>query len=86
MKPDSLKQLAESFPTVVHGLRSGKVSPVKAIFHKKLADQDQVRRIYEEVESRDERVELNMYIVGEEAEKDEDPEGAGNEAAEGNAS
>ena len=86
VKPDSLKQLAESFPTVVHGLRSGKVSPVKAIFHKKLADQDQVRRIYEEVESRDERVELNMYIVGEEAEKDEDPEGAGNEAAEGNAS
>jgi succinate dehydrogenase / fumarate reductase, iron-sulfur subunit len=86
VKPDSLKQLAESFPTVVHGLRSGKVSPVKAIFHKKLADQDQVRRIYKEVDARGERVELNMYIVGEEAEKDEDPERAGNEAAEGNAS
>ena len=86
VKPDSLKKLAESFPTVVKGLTSGKVSPVKAIFHKKLADQDQVRRIYEEVESRDERVELNMYIVGEEAEKDEDPEGAGSEASEGNES
>jgi succinate dehydrogenase / fumarate reductase, iron-sulfur subunit len=86
VKPDSLKQLAEAFPTVVHGLRSGKVSPIKAIWHKKLADQDEVRRIYEEVESRDERLELNMYIVGEEAEKDEDPEGAGSEASEGSES
>jgi succinate dehydrogenase iron-sulfur subunit len=83
VKPDSLKQLVEAFPTVVNGLRSGKVSPVKALFHKKLADQDQVRRIYDEVEARDERIELNMYIVGEEAEKDEDPEGAGREASEG---
>src|SRR5215210_2872216 len=86
VKPDSLKQLAESFPTVVNGLRSGKVSPAKAIFHKKLADQDQIKRIYDEVESRDERFELNMYILGEEAEKDEDPEGAGEEAEEGSAS
>jgi succinate dehydrogenase / fumarate reductase, iron-sulfur subunit len=82
VKPDSLKQLAGSFPTVVNGLRSGKVSPVKAIWHKKLPDQSEVRRIYEEVESRGERIELNMYIVGEEAEADEDPEGAGAEAQE----
>jgi succinate dehydrogenase / fumarate reductase iron-sulfur subunit len=82
VKPDSLRQLASSFPTVVNGLRSGKVSPVKAIWHKKLPDQDQVRRIYSEVESRGERIELNMYIVGEEAEADKDPEGAGREAAE----
>ena len=67
VRPSSLKQLAESFPTVVHGLRSGKVSPAKALIHKKLPDQDQVRRIYHEVESRGERIELNLYIVGEEA-------------------
>jgi succinate dehydrogenase / fumarate reductase iron-sulfur subunit len=81
--PGSLKQLAGQFPTVVKGLRSGKVSPLKALWHKKLPDQDQVKRIYHEVESRGERIELNMYIVGEEAEKDEDPEGAREEASEG---
>jgi len=68
IRPDSLKQLAEGLPTVINGLRSGKVSPVKALWHKKLPDQDQVRRIYQEVESRGERIELNLYIVGDEAE------------------
>src|SRR5829696_2704323 len=61
-------------------------SQVKPDSLKQLAEQDEVRRIYEEVESRDERLELNMYIVGEEAEKDEDPEGAGSEASEGSES
>ena len=68
VRPDSLKQLAEGLPTVLNGLRSGKVSPVKAVWHKKLPDQDQVRRIYHEVESRGERIELNLYIVGDETE------------------
>jgi succinate dehydrogenase iron-sulfur subunit len=64
-EPRALKQLVESLPTVVSGLKSGKVSLRKALLHPKLPDQDQVRRIYHEVESKDERLELNMYIVGE---------------------
>jgi succinate dehydrogenase / fumarate reductase iron-sulfur subunit len=63
--PASLKQLAPQAPTVARGLASGKVSPVKALWHKKLPDQKQVRRIYKEIESKDERLELNLYIVGE---------------------
>jgi succinate dehydrogenase / fumarate reductase iron-sulfur subunit len=63
--PNSVRQLASSFPTVLNGLRSGKVSPRKALLHPKLPDQSQVRRIYHEVHSHDERVELNIYIVGE---------------------
>jgi succinate dehydrogenase / fumarate reductase, iron-sulfur subunit len=63
--PNSLKQLATSFPTVVNGLKSGKVSPMKALIHHKLPDQSQVRRIFKEIHSKDERLELNMYIVGE---------------------
>ncbi len=63
--PGSLKQLAQSLPTVINGLKSGKVSPRKALVHPKLPDQDQVRRIYHEIESKDERLELNLYIVGE---------------------
>ena len=33
--------------------------------HPKLPDQKQVRRIFHEIESHDERIELNLYIVGE---------------------
>jgi succinate dehydrogenase / fumarate reductase, iron-sulfur subunit len=78
--PSSLKQLAGSFPTVVRGLASGKVSPVKALIHKKLPDQSQVKRIFKEIESKDERLELNLYIVGESGGEEE---GAGEVPAEG---
>src|SRR5919112_1503369 len=65
VKPQSLKQLTESLPTAIRGLRSGKVSPKKALLHPKLPEQKQVRRIMHEVESKGERLELNLYIVGE---------------------
>jgi succinate dehydrogenase / fumarate reductase iron-sulfur subunit len=65
LRPSGAKQLAESLPTVISGLKSGKVSPRKALFHPKLPDQSQVRRIFKEIESKDERLELNLYIVGE---------------------
>lgn len=65
LDPSSVKQLVTAFPTVVNGLKSGKVSPVKALIHHKLPDQSQVRRIFKEIHSKDERLELNMYIVGE---------------------
>src|SRR4051794_6448512 len=65
VKPAALKELAAKFPTVVRGLMSGKVSPKTALIAHKLEGQDQVKRIFGEVESKDERLELNMYIVGE---------------------
>ena len=64
-KPAAVKHLMANLPTAFRGLKSGKVNPVKAIVHKKLPDQKQIKRIYNEVESKDERLELNMYIVGE---------------------
>jgi succinate dehydrogenase / fumarate reductase iron-sulfur subunit len=64
-KPAAVQQLIANLPTAVRGLKSGKVSPVKALVHKKLPDQKAVRRIYDEVENHDERLELNLYIVGE---------------------
>ena len=39
--------------------------PKTALIAHKLKDQDQIKRIFEEVESKDERLELNLYIVGE---------------------
>jgi len=69
VEPRALKQLIGSLPTAVAGLRSGKVSPKAALIHHKLPDQDQIRRIYNEIETGDgERLELNLYIVGEEGE------------------
>jgi succinate dehydrogenase iron-sulfur subunit len=70
-RPSAVGQLVESLPTAIRGLRSGKVSPRKALVHPKLPDQKQVRRIFHEVESHDERIELNLYIVGEMGEETE---------------
>jgi succinate dehydrogenase / fumarate reductase iron-sulfur subunit len=68
LSPSGAKQLIESLPTAARGMKSGKVSPRKALTHPKLPDQKQVRRIFKEIESKDERLELNLYIVGEEGE------------------
>jgi succinate dehydrogenase / fumarate reductase iron-sulfur subunit len=64
--PAAIKQLVDALPTALRGLRSGKVTPMKVLRHPKLPDQKQVRRIFHEIDSKDERLELNMYIVGEE--------------------
>jgi succinate dehydrogenase / fumarate reductase iron-sulfur subunit len=63
--PGAVKQLVENLPTALRGLKSGKVTPQKAFIHPKLPDQKQVRRIFKEIESKGERLELNLYIVGE---------------------
>jgi succinate dehydrogenase / fumarate reductase iron-sulfur subunit len=79
IKPQSIAALTGQLPTVINGLKSGKVSPIKAVIHHKLPDQKQVRKIFKTIESNGDRLELNLYIVGEEAE-DED---SGGKAAEG---
>src|SRR5437764_8146916 len=64
--PRGAKQMIENTPTALRGLRSGKVGVNKALRHPKLPDQKQVRRIYNEIEEgHDDRIELNLYIVGE---------------------
>jgi succinate dehydrogenase / fumarate reductase iron-sulfur subunit len=68
-EPGAVKQLVETLPTAARGLKAGKVTPKKALVHPKLPDQQQVRKIFKTIESRDERIELNLYIVGEEAEE-----------------
>ncbi|HKR99694.1 MAG TPA: succinate dehydrogenase/fumarate reductase iron-sulfur subunit [Candidatus Dormibacteraeota bacterium] len=71
LDPHSLKQLIPALPTVINGLKSGKVAPKAAIWHNKLPDQNEVRRIYNEVHSHGERIELNLYIVGEAGSEEE---------------
>src|SRR3954449_4766170 len=70
-KPAAVKQMLANTPTAIRGLTAGKVSPVKVFRHPKLPDQKQVKRIYNEVEERGERIELNLYIVGESGDSEE---------------
>jgi succinate dehydrogenase / fumarate reductase iron-sulfur subunit len=65
LRPSGAKQLTRELPTAFRGLKSGKVTPKKALLHPKLPDQKQVRKIFHEIESHDERIELNLCIVGE---------------------
>jgi succinate dehydrogenase / fumarate reductase, iron-sulfur subunit len=64
--PAAAKELLSSLPVIVQGLRRGKVSPLKAIFGHRIAKEDleAVRSIYDKVEGREQRYELNLYIAG----------------------
>jgi succinate dehydrogenase / fumarate reductase iron-sulfur subunit len=80
--PAALKELTAKLPTVLRGLKSGKVSPKVALWHHKLKDQDQIKRIYKEIEEKDERLELNLYIIGEGGDEQEAEDMAGATQAE----
>jgi len=60
--PSAVGKLLDSAETGVNTMR--KVGPRRFFLHHKLPDQKQVKRIFKEIESKDERIELNMYIVG----------------------
>jgi succinate dehydrogenase / fumarate reductase iron-sulfur subunit len=64
--PAAGKELLESLPVIVKGLLRGKLNPRIALLGHKLAKPDLqgVRRIYDQVEQRDQRYELNLFITG----------------------
>jgi succinate dehydrogenase / fumarate reductase iron-sulfur subunit len=69
-KPVAARELASSLPVIAKALLRRKVTPKAALAPHKLpkADLAAIRSIYDEVEGRDERFELNLYISG----RDED--------------
>jgi succinate dehydrogenase / fumarate reductase, iron-sulfur subunit len=73
--PAAGKELLSSLPTVIKGMLRGKMSPKLAIFGHKIPKQDldAVKKIYDKIESREERYELNLYISG--YDEDEPPAG-----------
>jgi succinate dehydrogenase / fumarate reductase iron-sulfur subunit len=76
-KPAAIKGLLGSIPTAIRGLRTGKMRSLPKLIpgvHPKLPGdaQDQVKRVYDHAEEH--RTELNLYIVGEEAEEPEPDE------------
>ncbi len=64
--PAAGKELMSSLGVIVKAVARGKVNPRLAMLGHKLPDADlkAVKQIYDEVESRDERIELNLYVTG----------------------
>jgi succinate dehydrogenase / fumarate reductase iron-sulfur subunit len=77
--PRAVPELVRSLPAIVKAFQRRKVTLKGALLHPHKAPKD-VKRIFEQVAARDERIELNLYVVGEE--DDEGPGGAGTAAAE----
>jgi succinate dehydrogenase / fumarate reductase iron-sulfur subunit len=69
--PNAVPELIDSLPVILRAVMRRKVTPRKALLHPKLPDQDQVRRIYKKVNSREQRYELNLYVV--QPDEDEEP-------------
>ncbi len=69
--PRALPELLDSLPVITRALLRRKVTPGKALRHTQQAPKD-VKAIYDRIEGRGERFELNLYISG----YDEDAAGA----------
>jgi succinate dehydrogenase / fumarate reductase iron-sulfur subunit len=69
--PPAGKELLSSLPAILKALIRGKVTPMGALKPHKIPKQDlrSVQSIFERIESREERYELNLYITG----SDEEP-------------
>ena len=67
--PHGIKNLLPTTGTAIRGVTSGKVTIPKVLHHHKLPDQQRVKDIYEKVHAREDRIELNLYIVGEDADE-----------------
>jgi succinate dehydrogenase / fumarate reductase iron-sulfur subunit len=64
--PAAGAELVSSLPAITKALVRGKVTPMGALKPHKLAKQDlkELKSIYEKVEGREERYELNLYVTG----------------------
>ena len=75
MHPRAVPELISSLPTVLTALLRGKVTPAKALLHQHKAPKA-VKRIFDTIEARPERIELNLYVSGLEDEPSKPTEGS----------
>jgi succinate dehydrogenase / fumarate reductase, iron-sulfur subunit len=68
--PRAVPELVESLPTVATALARRKITPTKALLHTHKAPKE-VKALFDEIDGKPERYELNLYVVGYE---DDDPE------------
>jgi succinate dehydrogenase / fumarate reductase, iron-sulfur subunit len=67
--PRAVPELIGSLPTGITGLARGKMTPQKLLLHQHKAPQE-VKRLFDEIDGRQERIELNLYVTGYEEEED----------------
>jgi succinate dehydrogenase / fumarate reductase, iron-sulfur subunit len=71
-RPQGQLELIRALPTGLRGFTRGKISPKVALFHEKLEGLENVQRLYEHAEQH--RIEINLYILGEEGEGEQAPD------------
>ncbi len=83
LHPRAMPELIDSLPVIMKGLLRRKVTPKSAVVGASFPKQDkrQLKRIYEHVEGKEERFELNLYVSG----YDDDPSAAHDAASSGGA-
>ena len=62
--PRAVPELVDSLPAITTALLRRKVTPTKALLHPHRKEFKGLRRIFDEVEEKPERVELNLYVTG----------------------
>jgi succinate dehydrogenase / fumarate reductase iron-sulfur subunit len=69
--PPAGKELLSSLPAILKALIRGKVTPMGALKPHKIPSEDlnAVKKIFDRIEGREERYELNLYISGEDEEE-----------------
>jgi succinate dehydrogenase / fumarate reductase, iron-sulfur subunit len=80
LHPRAVPELMSSLPAIVKALQRRKVTPRKALLHPHKAPKE-VKRIFERVHEKDDRYELNLYVVGYEDEEEAAGGGAHADAA-----
>jgi succinate dehydrogenase / fumarate reductase iron-sulfur subunit len=61
--PNAGRELVSGLPTALKGLAKGKMTPQKLLLHQHKAPKE-VKRLFDEIDGRPERNELNLYISG----------------------
>jgi succinate dehydrogenase / fumarate reductase, iron-sulfur subunit len=84
--PRAVPELLSGMPTALTAFRRGKMTPKTALGHPHKAPPD-VRKLFDEVDGREQRIELNLYVTGyedaPENEESEDKETTGPEGGQG---
>jgi succinate dehydrogenase / fumarate reductase iron-sulfur subunit len=61
--PRAVPELISSLPTAARGLARGKMTPKNALLHPHKAPKE-VKKLFDEIDGQDQRVELNLYVTG----------------------
>jgi succinate dehydrogenase / fumarate reductase, iron-sulfur subunit len=73
--PSAGRELVSGLPTAIAGLMKGKMTPQKLLLHQHKAPAE-VKKLFDKIEGREQRNELNLYVTGYEDEPEPHAEGA----------